>query len=149
MSDLTLAFGPENRASTNYKLARRQNLRGVSAYVIEFETREGASALNRGGTLTGTGVPDSLPPPHTMNGKSWVDPNSMQVLRIELSEHIGEEQTDTAVDYGAVNIDGRVYWLLTKLSKKNPGAGTFGGESAAEYSECRRFEVTSQIRPVQ
>jgi len=145
LDDLTLAFGPENRGSTNYKFVRRQNLRGVSTYVIEFETRKGASASNRGGTLTG--VPGD--PLHTMNGKGWVDPNSMQVLRIEVSEHIGAWREDTALDYGAVNIDGKVYWLLTKLSKKNDGGGTFGGELAAEYSECRKFEVQSQIRPVQ
>jgi hypothetical protein len=79
-----------------------------------------------------------------MNGKGWVDPSSMQVLRIEVSEHIGASRDDTALDYGAVNIDGKVYWLLTKLSKK-------GGpqELAVEYSECRKFEVKSQIRPVQ
>jgi len=147
LADLTLAFGPENRASTNYKFVRRQNLRGVPAYVIEFETRKGASASNRGGTLTG--VRDPLQLLHTMNGKGWVDPTSMQVLRIEVSEHIGAWREDTALDYGAVNIDGRVYWLLTKLSKKNEGTGTFGGELAAEYSECRKFEVNSQIRPVQ
>ena len=87
LANLTLAFGPENRASTNYKFVRRQNLRGVPAYVIEFETRKGASASNRGGTLTG--VLDPLQLLHTMNGKGWVDPTSMQVLRIEVSEHIG------------------------------------------------------------
>jgi hypothetical protein len=144
LADLTLAFGPENRASTNYKFVRRQNLRGVSAYVIEFETRKGASSSNRGGTLTGGGDPRQ-----TMNGKSWVDPNSMQVLRIEVSEHIDAWREDTAVDYDAVNIDGNVYWLLTKLSKKTDGMGDGIGELAAEYSECRKFEVKSQIRPVQ
>jgi hypothetical protein len=84
-----------------------------------------------------------------MNGKGWVDPNSMQVLRIEMSTHYGAPPEDTAqkteLDYGAVNIDGKVYWLLTKLSRK-PFAG---GDLAAEYSECRKFEVNSQIRPVQ
>jgi hypothetical protein len=141
LADLTLAFGPENRAGTNYKFVRRQNFRGVSAYVIEFETRKGASSSNRGGTLTGGGDPLQR-----MNGKGWVDPNSMQVLRIEVSEQIsGRRFEDTALDYGAVNIDGKVYWLLTKLSKKAAG----NGEIAVEYSECRKFEVKSQIRPVQ
>jgi hypothetical protein len=51
---------------------------------------------------------------------------------------------DTVLDYGAVVIDGKAYWLLNKLSKKNDAI-----EWAAEYSDCRRFEVTTQIRPVQ
>ena len=141
LADLTLAFGPSSRSSTNYRFARRQNLQGVPAYVIEFETRKGASSSNRGGTVTGLGDPRQ-----TVKGKGWVDSISMQVLRIEVSERYSSEgaSEDTVLDYRPVNIDGKTYWLLTKLSKKNGYS-----QWAAEYSECRKFEVTSQIRPVQ
>jgi len=141
LADVTLAFGPASRGSTNYKFVRRQNLRNVPAYVIDFETRKGASASNRGGTLTGLGDPSN-----TMNGKGWVDSSSMQVLRIEITvRNIPGRayREDTVLDYGPVNIDGKVYWLLTRLSKRNDF-----NEWVVEYSECRKFEVTSQIRPV-
>jgi hypothetical protein len=141
LANVTLAFGPASRSSTNYKFTGRQNLQGVPAYVIEFETRKGASSSNRGGTLTGLGDPRQ-----TVKGKGWVDSTSMQVVRIEVSERYSSEggTEDTVLDYAPVNIDGKTYWLLTKLSKK---AGY--SQWAAEYSECRKFEVTSQIRPVQ
>ena len=142
LADVTLAFGPSSRSSTNYKFARGQDIRGVPAYVIEFETRGGASSSNRGGTLTGLGDPRE-----TVKGKGWVDSSSMQVLRLEFSQHFPgtSSKEDSVLDYDAVNIDGKTYWLLTKLSKKND----FGIELGAAYSECRKFEVTSQIRPVQ
>ena len=72
----------------------------------------------------------------------------MQVLRLEFSQHNipgRSNKEDSVADYDAVNIDGKTYWLLTKLSKKDD----VGIELGASYSECRRFEVTSQIRPVQ
>ena len=143
LADVTLAFGPSSRSSTNYKFVRRQDIRGVPAYVIEFETRGGASSSNRGGTLIGLGDPRN-----TVKGKGWVDSGTMQVLRLEFSQlNIPgrSSKEDSVSDYDAVNIEGKTYWLLTKLSKKDD----VGIELAATYSECRRFEVTSQIRPVQ
>jgi hypothetical protein len=138
--DITLVFGPANHGSTNYKFGRRQNLRAVSAYVIEFENRKGTSASTRGGPLVG--LRDTRIP---MNGKGWVDPSSMQVLRIEMSEDPSAPgKEDTVLDYGAVVIDGKAYWLLNRLSKKNDAI-----EWTVEYTECRKFEVTTEIRPVQ
>jgi hypothetical protein len=107
LADVTLAFGPASRGSTNYKFVRRQNLRDVPTYVIDFETRKGASASNRGGTLVGLGDPRNR-----MNGKGWVDSRPMQVLRIEITVHNisgRARREDTVLDYGAVNIDGKVY----------------------------------------
>jgi hypothetical protein len=143
LADVTLAFGPSSRSSTNYKFVRKENLRGVPVYVIEFETRRGASSSNRGGTLIGLGDPRNI-----TKGKGWIDSSTMQVLRLELSQlNIPgrSSKEDSVLDYDAVNIDGKAFWLLIKLSKKD----NVGINVEAAYSECRRFEVTSQIRPVQ
>jgi hypothetical protein len=142
LADLIRTFAPESRGSNNYKFDRRQTFRGTSSFVVEFETRKGASAGHREGRLMGgdTG--------HTMKGKAWIDTNTMQVLRLELTEKGPTSPSlvglRTVADYGSVTIDGKPYWLLTKILKTDDRSN----ESVAEYSDCQKFEVTSEIRPV-
>jgi hypothetical protein len=143
LADLIRTFAPESRSSNNYKFDRRQNFRGTSSLVVEFETRKGASAsLNSEGSLTRNGDPT-----HTMKGKAWIDSNTLQVLRLELSEiriFSGfRRPLQTVADYGPVTIDGKAYWMVTKILKTDDT----DHEWRAEYSDCRKFEVTSEIRP--
>ena len=138
LADLIRTFAPESRSSNNYKFDRRQNFRGTSSFVVEFETRKGASAGHREGRLMGGD------PGHTMKGKAWIDTNTMQVLRLELTERDTYIFLRTVADYGSVTIDGKPYWLLTKILKNDD----WSNQSVAEYSDCQKFEVTSEIRPV-
>jgi hypothetical protein len=47
-------------------------------------------------------------------------------------------------DYNPVNIGGAQYWLLTKIVKTDTG----GFEWLGEYSNCRKYEVSTQIKPI-
>src|SRR5678816_1023210 len=126
--DLFRTFAPQNLSNSEYKFARRQNLRGVPAFVIEFETRKGQSGLSLGGVLIPGG--DSR---YRIKGKAWVDSNTMQVLRLEIDEENPRQQSmRTVADYGAVQIAGKSFWLLTKIAKTESG-----GEWMAEYSDTR------------
>jgi hypothetical protein len=144
--DLARAFAKENHGSMNYTLARRQNLRGIPTLVVEFATRTGRASTGRGAILVsathrGMGV----------KGKGWIDSNSMQVLRLEFEEKLPAQfhvpnsplfTMKTTVDYGPVRIVDKEFWLLTKMVKDDRGS-----EWILEYKNCRRFEVTSEIRP--
>jgi hypothetical protein len=73
----------------------------------------------------------------------------MQVIRLEFEEILPNHPATgalftwkTVADYGAVRIGEKEFWLLTKMVK----SGT-GGEWIADYSNCRKFEVTTTIRP--
>ena len=82
-----------------------------------------------------------------MKGKAWIDSNTMQVLRLEIEEDnplvAVNGPTKVAADYGSVNISGKPFWLLTRFVQI-----AVHGEQTGEYSGCRKFEVTSEIRPV-
>jgi hypothetical protein len=140
-NDLARTFAPQNLNSNDYSLARSQNLRGTRAFVVEFKTKPGQTARSRGGNLTRGGDPR-----HKMKGKRWIDSNTMQVMRLELEEEdppMFQETMKTEADYGPVSIAGKSFWLLTRIVKAETG-----GEWKAEYNQCRKFEVTSEIRPV-
>lgn len=71
----------------------------------------------------------------------------MQVLRLEIDEEIPNVAAlyslRTVADYESVQIGGKPFWVLTRITKTEAG-----GEWIAEYSNCRKFEVSSEIRPV-
>jgi len=140
--NLARAFAPQNLSSNAYSFAGRQNLRGISAFVVEFKTRPGQTALSVGGNLVRGGSPQ-----YTMKGKAWIDSNTMQVLRLEIEEDnplvAVNGPTKVAADYGSVNISGKPFWLLTRFVQI-----AVHGEQTGEYSGCRKFEVTSEIRQV-
>jgi hypothetical protein len=143
--DVARVFAPQNLSSNDYSFAGRQNLRRIPAFVIEFKTKPGRSSVSRGGIL----LPDGNPK-LTMKGKAWIDSNSMQVIRLEFVERTSEQwgsqaaiDVKTSADYGSVSLGGKPFWMLTKITK-----GYRGNEWIAEYSDCRKFEVSSEIRPV-
>jgi hypothetical protein len=140
--NLARAFAPQNLSSNAYSFAGRQNFRGISAFVVEFKTRPGQTALSHGGNITPGGSPE-----YTMKGKAWIDSNTMLVLRLEIEEDnplvVVNGPTKVTADYGSVDISGKPYWRLTRFVQI-----AVHGEQTGEYSGCRKFEVTSEIRPV-
>jgi hypothetical protein len=144
--DLARVFAPRNLSSNNYSFARRQNLRGVPTFVIDFETKPGRSSQSRGGTLLSGGNPKLK-----MKGKAWIDSTSLQVVRLEFVETMPVQNLPNAplfdmktmADYGSVNIAGKNYWLLIRMVKDDRGSEWIG-----DYTNCRKFEVTSEIRAV-
>jgi hypothetical protein len=144
--DLARVFAPRNLSSNDYSLARRQNFRGIPAFVIEFQTKPGRSSESRGGTLLSNGNPKLR-----MKRKAWIDSNSMQVVRLEFVEKLPVQSLpnaplfdlNTVADYGSFNIGGKPFWLLAKMVKEDRGS-----EWIADYRNCRKFEVTTEIRAV-
>jgi hypothetical protein len=143
IEDLVRVFAKDSLVINNYKLAGQQDFRKIPAFVIEFATKEGQTAGHRGGVLSQNGDPA-----HTFSGKAWIARDSMQVMRLEFVEKFPPAKSGptikTVADYNPVNIGGAQYWLLTKIVKTDTG----GFEWLGEYSNCRKYEVSTQIKPI-
>jgi hypothetical protein len=126
----------------NYKFAGSETLEDRPVIVIEFATKEGQDALwfDFGGK--------ALVEKDT--GKAWVDPQSMQLLRLErryLNCPSGYGQLLAQVDYGSVSIAGKAFWMPKSVraesgKKDSNRVATY----LAEYSNYRRFDVSSGIK---
>jgi len=122
----------------NYRLVPEE--RGL--LVIAFETKKGQTGI---GAYTGSRkflARDS--------GKAWIDPKTMQVVRLESLVVNGPTKLPywlTQVDFAEVQIDGRPFWMPVTVRsslRKKPNLAperTF----LAEYSNYRKFDVSTGI----
>lgn len=122
----------------NYRLEPES--RGL--LVIAFETKKGQTGI---GAYTGGRkflAKDS--------GKAWIDPKTMQVVRLETLVVNGPTKLPywlTQVDFAAVHIEGRPFWLPVTVRsslRKKPNLAperTF----LAEYENYRKFDVSTGI----
>lgn len=116
-----------------FRLAGSETLGAHSTFVLEFEAK----------------------PPNFKRefGKAWIDKESFQVPRIEL--HLINESFDpfTTAEYSRTDIDGKSFWLPTKRTIVTNGVRGVSNErktvEVTELSDCRRFEVSVKVRPVQ
>jgi hypothetical protein len=120
----TTSFGP-------FKLAGSENINGRPMFVLEFSGK---------------------PPNFTSGyGKAWIDQESFQVTRIE--RHLFNQTFDpfTTEEWGAVRVGGKDVWLPTKrtIQTVSRGTSTPNGLEVFERISCRRFEVSSTVRPAQ
>jgi hypothetical protein len=84
-------------------------------------------------------------------GTAWIDPASMQVVRIErnfLNLPNRLSRMILSSEYGSVTIGKNSFWLpqylRTELTERDPSkTGTF----LAEYTNCRKFGAEVQILP--
>jgi hypothetical protein len=134
-------FSAKNVPSQTYKIAGEEMLAGKPAIVIEFATREGQKELYitfYGKTLVQKDV-----------GKAWVDKQTLQLLRLErhfLNVPKGESPILSTVEYGEVQIDGKSFWMPSVVrSEQAQLKGARSGEYRAEYTNYRKFEVSSGI----
>jgi hypothetical protein len=140
-SVLVAVFSAENAPYFSYSLAGTDTLEGRAALVIKFETRNGQKRLlyrdlfNQRSYLNG-------------KGKAWIDPESMNVMRLELrylDPPAGEGELHVAIDYAAVTINDKTFWMPRLVTAEqtipNPKFPV-GGQYIAEYSNYHHFKVS-------
>jgi hypothetical protein len=85
------------------------------------------------------------------SGKAWIDPLSMNVVRLELQyldPPVPEGVLTVRVDYAEVAINEKKFWMPKTLRAEqtvpNPKMPV-GGEYVAEYSNYQQFKVSTRI----
>ena len=144
-SILVEIFSPENSQYFNYKVIGTDKVDDKPALVLKFETRKGQDALLHR-ELFGT--------QYVMkgSGKAWIDPASMNVLRLELQyldPPMPEGVLSLSVDYAPVVIDGKTFWMPKTVTAEqtvpNPKMPV-GGQYVAEYSNYQEFKVSVRMK---
>jgi hypothetical protein len=138
-------FARENAPYFNYSLSGAELLEGRTALVIKFETRSGQKRLlyrdlfGQSAYLNG-------------RGKAWIDPDSMNVVRLELrylDPPAGEGELEVSVDYAPVMIKDKTFWMprLVTAGQTIPNAKVpVGGQYIAKYSNYHHFNVSVHFR---
>jgi len=92
-------------------------------------------------------------------GRVFVDPDTMQVKRIELTvpHHVIVPASRTQirlvgpwtviVDYAPVELDGQTFWMPKRISSLAKEAGEGVWTFAAGYSNFHKLEVTTRVLP--
>jgi hypothetical protein len=144
-SILVEIFSAENFRYFNYKVIGAESLDGQAAVVIKFETKKDQQALLHR-ELFGT--------QYVMkgSGKAWIDPISMNVLRLEiqyLDPPMPEGVLTLAVDYAPVVIKEKTFWMPKTVTAEqtvpNPKVPV-GGQYVAEYSNYQEYKVSVRIK---
>jgi hypothetical protein len=124
-------FSFPNRYGREFKAAGSESLNGRPTLLVEFEGR---------------------PPNFTREfGKAWIDRDSFQVIRIELHSLNGIYDPFTTEEYASTRIDGKDFWLPAKRTIETKSLSTGGLKmiETTELRECRRFQVSTTVRPAQ
>jgi hypothetical protein len=87
-----------------------------------------------------------------VTGKGWIDLDTMQVVRLEL--HIlnmpGADAFATTAYYEPLVLDGRRFWLPKTVHAESIGGkgrkSNYVASFTAEYTNCRKFDVTVKIQ---
>jgi hypothetical protein len=131
------------RNSFDFKTAGLEMLKGAAdkLLVLQFERKKGSAAS--------WFVPDS--------GKLWIHPVSKRIFRFEIEDNdltpmLAREARRTIVeDFGSFSIDGEERWLVKARTLDlypNTSMQKNFTKTHSEYSNCRRFSVSSAIKPV-
>jgi hypothetical protein len=97
----------------------------------------------------------SCPEPESITGRAFLDPSSMQIVRLEQQRPLHNEGTKLptswswSIDYARVTMDGKDYWLPKTISSKAASldGGRFKWSFLATYSNYHLTAVTSTILP--
>jgi hypothetical protein len=153
-SILVTVFGPKWAPYHDYKVVGMETVAGRTLLAIEFATKEGQTAIRQ--TFTHKGQPPNqanvLASKYT--GKAWIDPQSMQVVRLErhdLNLPPTVRSVVISTEYAVVTIDGKPFWMpktmraenVESLRKSKPPADQL---CIAEYSNYRKFDVSIGIK---
>jgi hypothetical protein len=141
-SILIITFAPKNIPYHNYRVAGTELLEGRTALLIEFTTKDDQTELRfdfNGKALI-----------QRDTGKAWIDPESMQVLRLErrfLNVQPKSAETITAVvDYTRVAIGEKSFWMPKSVWAEDSHKRKVTGQYLAEYSNYRKFDVSADIK---
>lgn len=136
-------FASENGKYQTFSIAGEQVLDGRKTVIIAFATLENQRTLAIGWRGKRVVSKDS--------GRAWVDPSTAQVLRLQrLYTGLPSKITlDVTVDYADVTIAGKEYLMPKTVTAQVTSAGAKPDTSVyvAEYSNYRKFDVTSGIVP--
>jgi hypothetical protein len=143
---LSTVFDPLMAAHRNYSLGSAEPVDGKTMLVIEFFTKEGQKEI--GMDLNGKWFPQKD------SGKAWIDPDSMQVARLEYrvaNAPSSFSQWSFSVEYASVLIGGQPFWMPKTVRSEisRPPSGKRSDEKArrfvAEYTNYRKFDVSSGV----
>jgi hypothetical protein len=153
-SILVTVFGPKWAPYHDYKVAGMETVAGRTLLAVEFATKEGQTAIRQTFTHKGQqpNQADVLASRYT--GKAWIDPQSMQVVRLErhdLNLPSTVRSLVISTEYALVTIDGKPFWMpksmraenVESLRKSKPPADQL---CVAEYSNYRKFDVSIGIK---
>jgi len=143
-SILDAIFSVKNAQYFSYKVIGTEKVDEDAAVVIKFETKKGQKALLHqemfGSQITLKG-----------SGKAWIDPASMNVVRLELQyldPPVPEGVLVVRVDYAEAVINEKKFWMPKTLTAEqtvpNPKMPV-GGQYIAEYSNYQQFKVSTKI----
>jgi len=124
----------------DYQIAGREKCNNRPALVIKFATKRGQSGLRAewgGRTMV-----------QRDRGTAWIDEETLQVLRIErrfMNLPPGWLGLVARVNYGAVTIDGKPFWMPIEVEAERSSIDNVSREYRAEYRNYRKFEVSSGI----
>ncbi len=139
---LSTTFDAQMAPYRTYNLVAAESLEGKTMLVIAFTTRPGqqeiGASFGRGSFL----VEDT--------GKSWIDPECMQVARLErqiVNVPSSYRLWSMSVDYAQVPIGGKPFWMpkAVRSEIRRNASDTQPGRFVAEYTNYRKFEVSSGI----
>ena len=84
-------------------------------------------------------------------GSVQIDTSSSKILHVEsrLASMRGGTGIPVAADFQSIQIDGKSYWLPWVVKADATLGKDENAHYTAEYSDCKKFEVSVQIRPVQ
>lgn len=143
-SILDAIFSAKNSQYFNYKLIGTEKVDEDVALVIKFETKKGQKELLHREMFGSQYVMKG-------SGKAWVDPSSMNVVRLELQyldPPVPEGVLTVRVDYAEVVINEKKFWMPKTLTAEqtvpNPKVPV-GGQYIAEYSNYQQFKVSTKI----
>ena len=134
-------FTRESLESRTFKLAGTASIGAASTLLVEYATKNGQKKLMFESMGKKVVLKDT--------GKAWIDPASMQVLRLErhFLDFPNFEKFSTLIDYGETEIGGKVFWM-PKIVRADAIDGTRKVPIAylAEYSNCRRYTATLELK---
>jgi hypothetical protein len=140
---LAMTFSPANTRVHDYEIAEAEEQQDSKTILIRFRTKPGQRQL--GEILNGR---------HFYSndvGKALIDVRSMQVLRLErqsLDNPPPFASNSMVVAYGPVTIGEHEFWMpqfvRSEVVERDPKKTAL---YLAEYTDCRKFTATVQIKP--
>jgi hypothetical protein len=133
-------FAPEILQYRTFRMAGIVNVGATPALRIDLATKNGQRKLQMTSRGTKFIVKDS--------GYAWIDPASMQVLRLErhFTDFPNFSSFSTIVDYGETEIGGKTFWMPKTVRANATDSQTRKAvEYLAEYGQCRRYSATVEF----
>jgi hypothetical protein len=139
---LSTTFDVAMATYRNYRLEASESLGDKKVLVVAFSSKEGQTGIGAYLNKKTFLVIDS--------GKAWIDPESMQVVRLERDITNAPNPFPAwlmSVDYAPVSIGGKPVWMpkAVRSEIRRGGSDKADRRFTAEYTNYRKFDVSSGI----